>query len=132
MFMILKCALKNCLISVSDVFFPQLSNDVGIFSEIFHFHLQKVQNVLYLNKCIFNIFFYPLDRKLSIFYVGKDIFQRVPAMFSASNRIWKSFWRWKWKISEKLPTSLESWEKNTSKTLIKQFFEVHFSIINMS
>ena len=27
------------------------------FFEIFHFHLQKVQNVLYLKKCIFNIFF---------------------------------------------------------------------------
>ena len=52
------------------------------FSEIFHFHLQKLQNVLYLEKCIFNIFFYPLDRKLSIFYVEKDIFQRVPEVFS--------------------------------------------------
>ena len=31
--------LKNCLISVFDVFFPQLSNDVGSFFEIFHFHL---------------------------------------------------------------------------------------------
>ena len=30
--------------------FPQLSNDVGSFSEIFHFDLQKVQNVLYLKK----------------------------------------------------------------------------------
>ena len=130
--MILKCALKYCLISVSDVFFPQLSNDVGSFSEIFHFHLQKVQNVLYLKKCIFNIFFYPLDRKLHIFYVGKDIFQRVPEMFSARIRIQNSFWRWKWNISEKLPTSLKSWGKNTSETLIKQFFEVHFSIINMS
>ena len=37
--------------------------------------------MLYLKKCIFNIFFYPLDRKQSIFYVGKDIFQRVPEMF---------------------------------------------------
>ena len=130
--MILKCALKNCLISVSDVFFPQLSNDVSSFFKIFRFHLQKVQNVLYLKKCIFNIFFYPLDRKLRIFYVGKDIFQRVPEMFSTRNRIQNSFCRWKWNISEKLPTSLESWGKNTSETLIKQFFEVRFSIINMS
>ena len=43
---------KNCLISVSDVFFPQLSDDVGSFSEIFHFHFQKVQKVLYLKKYI--------------------------------------------------------------------------------
>ena len=49
--------LKNCLISVSDVFFSQLSNDVSSFSKIFRFHLQKVQNMLYLKKCIFNIFF---------------------------------------------------------------------------
>ena len=82
---------KNCLISVSDVFFPQLSNDVGNFSEIFYFHLQNVQNVLYLKKYIFNIYFYPLDRKLSIFYVGEDIFPRVPEMFSARNRIRKRF-----------------------------------------
>ena len=45
------------MISISDVLFPQLSNGVGSFPEIFHFHLQKVQNVLYLKKCIFNIFF---------------------------------------------------------------------------
>ena len=83
--------LKNCLICVSDVFFPLLSNDVGSFSEIFHFHLQKVQKVLYLKKYIFNIFFYPPDRKLSIFYVGKDIFQTVPEMFPARNRMRKSF-----------------------------------------
>ena len=89
--MILKGTLKNCLLSVSDVFFPQLSNDVGSFSEIFHFHLRKVQNVLDLKKWIFNIFFYPLNRKLSIFYVGKGIFQRVPEMFSARNRIQNSF-----------------------------------------
>ena len=89
--MILKCTLKNCLISVSDVFFPRLSNDVGIFSGIFHFDLQKVQNVLYLRKCIFNIFVDPLDRKLSIFYVGKDISQRVPEMVSVRNRMRKSF-----------------------------------------
>ena len=100
------------MISVSDVFFPQLSNDVGSFPEIFNFHLQKVQNVWYLKKYIFNIFCYPLDRKLSIFYVGKDISQRVPVMFSVRNRMRKSFWRSKWKISEKLPTSLESWGKN--------------------
>ena len=41
--------------------------------------------MLYLKKYIFNIFFYPLDRKLSIFYVGKDIFQRVPEMFFRKN-----------------------------------------------
>ena len=132
MFMILKCTEKNCLINVFDVFFPQLSNDVSSFNEIFHFHLQKVQNMLYLKKCIFNIFFDPIDRKLTIFYVGEDIFQRVPEMFFARNRMWKRFWRWKWKISKKLSTSLESWGKNTLKTLIKQFFKVLFSIINMS
>ena len=128
-----KIYLKNCLINVSDVFFPQLSNDVRSFSKIFHFHLQKVQNMLYLKKCIFNIIFNPLDRKLSIFYVGKDIFQRVPEIFFARNRMRKSFWRWKWKISKEVPTSLESWGKNTSKTIIiKQFFKILFSIINMS
>ena len=67
------------MISISHLFFSQLSNAVGSFPEIFHFHLQKVQNVLYLKKCMFNISFYPLDRKLSISYVGKDIFQRVPS-----------------------------------------------------
>ena len=86
-----KMYLKNYLISVSDVFFPQLSNDVGSFSEIFYFHLQKVQKVLYLKKYIFKIFVYPLDRKLSIFYVGKNIFQRVPEIFSVGNRMRKSF-----------------------------------------
>ena len=30
----------------------------------------------------FNIFFYPLNRKLSIFYVEKDIFQKVTEIFS--------------------------------------------------
>ena len=33
--------------------------------------------MLYLKKCIFNIFFDPIDRKLTIFYEGEDIFQRV-------------------------------------------------------
>ena len=56
------------MIVISDVFFPQISNGVDSFPKKFHFHLQKVQNVLYLKKCIFNILFYPLDRKLSIFY----------------------------------------------------------------
>ena len=70
------------MIDISDVFFPQLSNGVDSFPKKFHFHLQKIQIVLYLKKYIFNIFFDPLDRKLSIFYVGKDIFQRVPEMFS--------------------------------------------------
>ena len=55
------------MISIFDVFFPQLSNDVGSFPEIFHFRLQEVKNMLYLKKCIFNIFFYSLDRELSIF-----------------------------------------------------------------
>ena len=81
MFMISKCTYKNCLINVFDVFFPQLSNDVSTFPKIFHFHLQKVQNMLYLKKCIFNIFFYPLDRKLSIFYVEEDIFKECPRCF---------------------------------------------------
>ena len=78
------------MIDICDVFFPQLSNDVDSFPKRIHFHLQKIQNVLYLKKCIFNIFFEPLDRKQSIFYVGKDIFQRVPEMFSARNRMCKS------------------------------------------
>ena len=82
-----KMYLKNCLINVFDVFFPKLSNDVSSFSNNFHFHLQKVQNMLYLKKCIFNIFFYPLDRKLTIFYVREDIFQIVLEMFFARNRM---------------------------------------------
>ena len=41
------------MISIFDVFFPQLSNGVGSFSKIFHFRFQKLQNVLYLKKCIF-------------------------------------------------------------------------------
>ena len=127
-----KMYLKKLFDKLFDVFFPQLSNRVISFTKNFHFHLQKVQNMLYLKKCIFNIFFYPLDRKLTIFYIGEDIFQWVPEMFFARNRMWKRFWVWKWKISKKLPTSLESWGKNTSKTLIKQFFKVLFSIINMS
>ena len=52
MFMILKGTLKNCLISVFDVFFPQLSNDVGTSFEIFHFHLQKLFLILFLAKNI--------------------------------------------------------------------------------
>ena len=36
------CISKNSVISVSDVFFPQLSNGVGGFSEIFDFHPQNV------------------------------------------------------------------------------------------
>ena len=52
MFMILKITLKNCLISVFDVFFPQLSNDVGISFEIFYFHLQKLFRILFLAKNI--------------------------------------------------------------------------------
>ena len=38
------------MINVFDVFFPQFSNDVNSFSDIFHFNLQKVQNMLYLKK----------------------------------------------------------------------------------
>ena len=45
------------MIDISDVFFPQLSNGVDSFPKRFYFHLQKIQNVLYLKKCIFNIFF---------------------------------------------------------------------------
>ena len=45
--------------NVFDVFFPQLSNDVSSFSKIFHFYLQKVQNVLYLKKCIFIVYYDP-------------------------------------------------------------------------
>ena len=43
-----KMDLKNCLISISDVFFLQLSNDVGSFSENFHFDLQKLFRILFL------------------------------------------------------------------------------------
>ena len=45
------------MISIFDVFFPQFSNGVGSFPEVFHFRLQKVQNMLYIKNCIFNIFF---------------------------------------------------------------------------
>ena len=78
MFVILKCILKNCLISVSDVFCPQLSNDVGSFPEIFNFHLQKVQNVWYLKKCIFNIFFLPSRSKAEHFLRRKGYFPKIP------------------------------------------------------
>ena len=64
------------MISVSEVFFSQLSNNAGSFSEIYYFKLQKLQNILYLKKPIFNILFYHLDRKLSIFYIENDIFQK--------------------------------------------------------
>ena len=56
--------------------------------------------MLYLKKCILNIVFYPLDRKLSIFYVGKDIFQRVPEIFFARNRM-REFLKMKMENSEK-------------------------------
>ena len=78
------------MIRISHVFFPQLSNGIGSFPNNFHFRLQKVENVLYLKKCIFNILFDPPDRKLSILYVGKDSFQRVLERFSARNRMRKS------------------------------------------
>ena len=58
--------------------------------------------MLYLKKCIFNIFFYPLDRKLSIFYLGKDIFHRVSEMFFARNRMRKF-----------LKMKMENFEKTT-------------------
>ena len=73
---------------------------------------------------------YPfLRKKCSVFDLeGKKILK----IYFLRYNTFCTFWRWKWIISEKLPTSLESWRKNTSETLIKQFFEVHFSIINMS
>ena len=74
-----KTYLIYFMIIIFDVFFPQISNGVGSFPEIFDFRLQKVQNVLYLKKGIFNIF-----------YVGKADFQRVLERFSARNRIRKS------------------------------------------
>ena len=61
------------------------------FFQNFSFSPSKSTKKLYLKKCIFNIFFYPLDLKLSIFYVGKDIFQRVPQTFFARNRMRKNF-----------------------------------------
>ena len=68
------------MISIFDVFFPLVSNGLGSFPEIFHFHLHKIQYVLYLKNFVFNIFFYSVDGKLSIFFVGKDIFSTVPEM----------------------------------------------------
>ena len=76
MIMILKCTLNNCLISVSDVFFSQFYNDVGSFSETFHFHLQKEQNVLYLKKCIFNISFLPSRSSAEHFLRRKGYFPK--------------------------------------------------------
>ena len=73
--MILKCTLKNCLINVFDIFFPQLSNDLSSFSKIFHFHLQKVQNMLYLKKCIFNIFL-PSSSKVDYFLRRRGYFPK--------------------------------------------------------
>ena len=70
------------MINDFDVFFPQLSNDKSSF-KIFHFHLQKVQNIISQK----GYFLGPLDRKLILFYVGKDIFQRVLEMFFVRNRI---------------------------------------------
>ena len=87
------------MINVFDVFFPQLSNDVRSFSKIFYFHLQKVQNMLYLKKCIFNIYFDPLDRKLTIFYVGEDIFQRG---FEDENGIFRKNYLHHWNAEEKI------------------------------
>ena len=47
------------------------------FPEIFHFHLQKVQNVLYLKKCIFNIFFLPSRSKAEHFLRRKGYYRRI-------------------------------------------------------
>ena len=70
MFMILKSTLKNCLISVFDVFFSQLSNDVGTFFEIFHFHLQKLSHSIsrkkHLGHSFKNILSYVKNAQLSI------------------------------------------------------------------
>ena len=63
------CTWKNCLISVSDVFFLQLSNDVGSFSEIFHFDLQKLFRILFLAENISGticIYSYVKNGQLSI------------------------------------------------------------------
>ena len=51
--------------NVSDVFFPQLSNDVGSFSEIFHFDLQKLFRILFLTQKTSRALFgkYPSLRK---------------------------------------------------------------------
>ena len=96
------------------------------FSRNFPFSPSKSTKRVISQKVYFEYFFDPLDRKLSIFYVGKDISQSVREMFSVRNRMRNTFCGTKWKISEKLPTSLESWGKNTSETLIKQFFKVQF------
>ena len=81
-----KMYLKNCLINVSDVFFPQLSNDVSSFSKIFRFDLQKVQNMLYLKKCIFNIFFLPSRSKAEHFLRRKGYFLSYELLFPKSAR----------------------------------------------
>ena len=65
------------MISVSDVFFPRLSNDAGSFYEIIYFHLQIVQNLLYLKKCIFNIFFLPSRSKAEHFLRRKEYFPKI-------------------------------------------------------
>ena len=78
------------MIDISDVFFPQLSNGVDSFPKKNSFSSSKNTKRVVSQKVYFQYFFYPLDRKLSIFYVGKDIFQRVSEMFSARNRMRKS------------------------------------------
>ena len=72
MFTILKRTQKNFMIS--DKFYDY---GVGSFPEIFHFRLQKVQNVLYLKKCIFNIFFFlPSRSKAEHFLRRKGLFPK--------------------------------------------------------
>ena len=78
--------------------------------------------MLYLKKCILNIFFDPLDRKRSIFYVGKVIFQRVPEIFFCETSNAKEFLKMKMKNFEKTTYIIGKLRKSTLKTLIKQFF----------
>ena len=52
--------------------------------------MKKTQNVLYLEKCIFNIFFNALSRKLRFFYIKNLILHNVLEFISVSNKALKS------------------------------------------
>ena len=75
----------------------------------------SISNKKHFGHSFGNILSYVENAQLSIYRVKKNIKNTLFDMFC-------TFWRWKWKILEKLLTSLESWGKNTSKTFIKQFF----------
>ena len=85
--------------------------------------------MLYLKKFIFNIFFYPLDRKLSIFYVGKDIFQRVPEMFFCEKQNAKEFLKMKMENFEKTTYIIgklrKEYVENAYQTILLSTFQYH-------